>query len=146
MRAKGIKAPFLAVDALANDDFGGILRPREIDPRLALEDPESGDPKPNKGEGELGEVRVLASPDAFGPQATGARTAAAIGLWQAASTANAADPGAALATIVYDDAALGQITFDAKGDAGIPSYLVCAWRDGAWRPVAASEADNNPPP
>jgi hypothetical protein len=65
-------------------------------------------------------------------------------MWQTALPA--ADPGAALAGIAVDDPALGRITFDAKGDANIPSYLVSAWRDGAWKPAAAPEADKIPLP
>lgn len=155
MRAKGIDAPLLAVDVLANDDFGRFLQAQGPQlgihigswrSRPAKEGTVREHPEPDDGDGEYGEVRVLASADAFGPQATGMRTAAAIGIWQAANKENAANPAAALASIAYDDPALGRITFDAKGDAVIPSYLVCAWRNGAWRPVAASEADKIPRP
>ena len=155
MRAKGIDAPLLAVDVLANDDFGRVLDPgvggmrvgawangRWIEPTGPLVEKVETEEKDRA----LGEVRVLISPDALGPRAAGDRTSAAIGIWQAANKENAANPAAALASISYEDPALGRITFDAKGDAVIPSYLVCAWRDGAWRPVAASEADKIPRP
>jgi len=29
---------------------------------------------------------------------------------------------------------VGRISFDAKGDARVPSYDVVEWMDGAWRP------------
>lgn len=115
LRARGVTAPFLGVDALATGELSAAL--------------------PNKLEGAF----VLVSSDQA--YSTANRTTAAIGLWHAANKASAANPGAALAGIAYDDPALGRITFDAKGDAGIPSYLVSAWRDGAWRPVSAPGAE-----
>lgn len=151
MRAHKIQAPLLAVDALADPDFGQALAPkgdiqifasREMGPP-GIENPEQGS---KEGDGKLGEVRVLVSPDAAGPQATRARTAAAIRLWQLLSREQATNPAAAIATTAFDDPELGRIMFDAKGDAVIPSYLVSAWRDGAWKPVAASELDKIPSP
>lgn len=119
LRARGVTAPFLGVDALATEELGAMVTAT------------------------MDEVRVLVSTD---QQSAAVWASAAVGVWQSATKANGANPGAAIANIAYEDPALGRITFDAKGDAVIPSYLVCAWRDGAWRPVAASEADKIPRP
>ena len=117
LRARGVSAPFLGVDAVATNEIGAALATK------------------------LGDVFVLLSAD--DAQSVALRTAAACAMWQTAGKKTAADPGAALAGLALNDSALGRITFDAKGDADIPSYSVSAWRDGAWKPAAAPGADKS---
>ncbi|MDO9381948.1 MAG: ABC transporter substrate-binding protein [Hyphomicrobiaceae bacterium] len=118
LRARGVTAPFLGANAVATNEIGAALATR------------------------LGDVFVLLSAD--DAKTVVLLTATACAMWQTAGTA--ADPGVALAGIAFDDPALGRITFDAKGDADVPSYLVSAWRDGAWKPAAAPEAEKIPLP
>lgn len=120
LRARGVTAPFLAVDANATRELGTNLGAATRD------------------------VFVLDGGDAASNVA--AQTAAALRLWTAAVAREPANPGAALAAVDADDPALGRITFDAKGDAVVPSYFICAWRDGAWKPVATPGAEQTPPP
>lgn len=113
LRANGVTAPFLGSDALAMSDFSATLVT-------------------------AGGVSVLVSTDADGPHAVAARTAAAVEIWREAAREDPADPGAALSERAHIARKLGPITFDSKGDARVPSYLVSTWRDGAWKPVAAA--------
>lgn len=115
LRAHGISAPVLGADALATADFGRLLTQLE------------------------GAVYVLASSDASGAPSIAARTAAAVSNWRLARKANE-DP-AAVAMRSIDVPAAGHIAFDTKGDAVMPSYVVSAWRAGAWQPVPSLAAD-----
>ncbi len=62
---------------------------------------------------------------------------AAIEAWRAGvRTANTLD-GAAVAGALQQgtsDTVLGKVSFDAAGNADVPSYGIVRWRDGAWRP------------
>jgi branched-chain amino acid transport system substrate-binding protein len=137
LRARGVTAPVILVDAAATTRFGEMLQPK------------------------LGEVYTLVSPETLGPDGTvtepvegaprGAqpvarRTAAAIGLWQSVLASAPQEPGSAIAQHAYEDATLGRLAFDSKGDALIPSYVICAWRDGAWRAVAPAAGEPGRPP
>jgi branched-chain amino acid transport system substrate-binding protein len=143
LRARGVTASFLGVDALATGELGAVATADMGNVRVLISAPRSTvDLTPS--------VRTHIAPSSIDlVQSTAVRiwTATAIGVWTSAAKANAANPGAALANISYDDEPLvGRITFDAKGDAVVPSYLVGAWRDGAWKPAAAPEADKIPLP
>lgn len=107
LRAKGVTAPFIAVEATATREFGAALGV--------------------EAEG----VFVMTSAQAGAP-AVRQLSAAAIRIWQAALTAAPDNPGAALQSLSLVDPALGAITFDPKGDAVLPSYFLSAWKDGAW--------------
>ncbi len=122
LRAHGVSAPFVGVDALATREFGQLLT------------------------SERGQVFVLASPDAVGPDAIAARTAAAIGLWRQARAARPHDPAAAITLSVESGGANERVAFDTKGDAPVPSYLVTTWRAGAWRPLPSQAEDRTPVP
>jgi len=115
LRAHGVSAPVLGADALATAEFGRLLTQQD------------------------GAVYVLASPDASGAPSIAARTAAAVSNWRQARKANE-DP-AAVAMRSIDVPAAGRIAFDTKGDAVMPSYVVSAWRAGAWQPVPSLAAD-----
>lgn len=115
LRAHGVSAPILGVDALATTEFGRLLAQRDT------------------------EVFVLMSPDAAGPEDMAARTASVVGMWLEARTHNA-EP-ATVATRTIDGPAAGRVAFDTKGDAVLPSYVVSAWRAGAWQPVPSQTAD-----
>ena len=108
LRAKGVAAPFIAVEANATPDFGRALRM-------------PGD----------GDVFVLSSGP---PNAAAVRQFAAIAIraWDAAKIADAGDPGGTLQTVAFVDPALGKIGFDANGDVRLPSYRLSAWKDGVW--------------
>lgn len=108
LRAKGVSAPLLGVDATATAEFGAGLADRR------------------------GEVFVLVSAD-HGADALAARASAAARLAR-----DAMRTGASIQTGAFEDPQLGRIVFDAKGDAQLPSYQVNAWIDGAWKPIAAS--------
>jgi branched-chain amino acid transport system substrate-binding protein len=120
LRARGVTATFLGVDAVATNEIGAALATQ------------------------LGDVFVLLPAD--DAHTVSLRTSAACAMWQSAVKDAAAGSGLTLLGMPFDDPALGRITFDAKGDAVIPSYFVGAWRDGAWKPAAAPEAENSPLP
>jgi branched-chain amino acid transport system substrate-binding protein len=122
LRAHGVSAPFVGVDALAIPEFGQFLTPG------------------------LGQVFVLVSPDAGGPDGVAARTAAAIAAWQQARAASPQNPAAVIGKTMDADAASGRIAFDTKGDAVVPSYVVRTWSAGAWQPLPGRGEDRQPIP
>lgn len=119
LRAKGVTAPFVAVEAAATAEFGRALGP-SADGVFVLTSAQAGAPA----------VRQLA--------------AAAMRVWRAAVAKTPDNPGGALQEISIVDPALGAITFDAKGDAMLPSYFLSAWKDGAW--ALPGREDNIPIP
>lgn len=120
LRARGIAAPFVGSDALATSELGAALG------------------------GTSGEVRVLRPADAPDAAGVGERTLAAVEIWgQAKLRAGPSALAAALGAGTWPTTQFGPVAFDGKGDAQLPSYVVCSWGKGAWQPVKTT-ADHAP--
>jgi branched-chain amino acid transport system substrate-binding protein len=128
MRAAGLKTVFIGGDALATPQFVetagadatgvGALLPH--DAARALSDEVVGE--------KFGSHR---------PRDALVSAYAAVEAWRAAALRAGSLSAAAVAGALQQgtfETVLGPLSFDAKGDADVPSYDIVWWKDGTWRP------------
>lgn len=128
LRAAGLTTPLLGTDVMANDELAAAAGSAAEHARaLAPADPARRIAAPTSGE--------LPGRDASMPDGAGLRARAAVELWAgAANEKGSLAPEAVAAALKTSDhdSIIGPVTFDAKGDASVPSYDVLEWHGSRW--------------
>lgn len=134
MRAAGLKAAFLGADAIATSEFHDAAGDVADGTRAFVPYDPAADPG--------GRALALRLAAAGTPaDALVATTYAALEVWaRAVELAGGTTAGDAVAAALQKGpwgTILGALSFDAKGDASIPSYAVVEWSERGWAAVRA---------
>ena len=128
MRAANLDTVFLGSDALANAQLAETAGEDAAGARALLPHDSSADVSESAQRHRFGLQRPA------GPLAS---AYAAVEAWRAAAAKAQSLAAPAVAEALQRgtfETVVGRISFDAKGDARVPSYDVVEWMDGAWRP------------
>lgn len=129
LRQAGVTAPFYGPDAIITPEFattageaGNGVRATKLadEPRMT---------------GEAAKALVARG---LARTASALQTYAAIDIWDQARAKTASPEAGALIKVIGEtsfDTALGMISFNANGDARIPSHAIYECQNGSWRPV-----------
>ncbi len=129
MRAAGLDTVFLGSDALANAQLAETAGADAEGARALLA---------HDAALAVSEAMVRQRFGLERPAAPVVSAYAALEAWSAAAAQAHSLAGPAVAAALQQgafDTVEGQLSFDEKGDARLPSYDVVEWKDGAWRPL-----------